>query len=479
VRFFILLSYILTISLSSNITAIGLSEDGTGQVLLYPYYTVADKQDTLISITNIQKNTKLVRFNVRESLNSQLVYSFDLILRPNDNWSAAITLRDDGATLVSADTACTMPAELAGKAGKLGQRALFSKNNYQTDLQNTGIERTQTGHIEVIEMGVLSSELASKAAPPQRDCASIQTQYDDIAAQLTRPTGGLHGYGVIINPEQGTAVNYDAEALVDFSARSLYRPLSSGKPDLGSGSSTIAYIKTPTGPFQQPFDSGADAVSAVLTKTKLTNDFVLDESINSRSYWVVTLPTKYLYTQRSEPTEPFGVLWDPETTKACIGYIPYPLINGATGKNTLQVFDREAKDYSNNECQKRRAQLGSGFSTTLPSSVCVKHVETFCYGASLLNLNNSNNFSSANIDETSSRPGLFTVYPAPPFSGTLHYKMHSMPTHKIRSSWNDDVLGLPSIGFAVQVYVNGSLNGTIANYAVSTKHKTLTQVVDN
>ena len=90
--------------------AVTLKPRGSGQVLLYPYYTVEKGQDTLISLVNTSEQGKRVYVQIREGRNSRLVANFNVYLSAYDAWTAALTSTADGAKIVSNDESCTRPA---------------------------------------------------------------------------------------------------------------------------------------------------------------------------------------------------------------------------------------------------------------------------------------------------------------------------------------------------------------------------------
>ena len=60
--------------------AANLSSDGTGQVLLFPYYTVQGNNETLLTIVNTTDKGKAVKVRFREAFNSREVLGFNLYL---------------------------------------------------------------------------------------------------------------------------------------------------------------------------------------------------------------------------------------------------------------------------------------------------------------------------------------------------------------------------------------------------------------
>ena len=95
--------------------AVYLNPNGTGQVLVYPYYTVQSSGgaswNTYLSVVNTTSRAKAVKVRVLEGKTSAEVLDFNLFLFPNDVWTAAIIPSGTGATdpaaMVTADRSCT------------------------------------------------------------------------------------------------------------------------------------------------------------------------------------------------------------------------------------------------------------------------------------------------------------------------------------------------------------------------------------
>jgi hypothetical protein len=65
--------------------AVNLSTDGTGQVLLYPYYTTRNGFVTSLTVVNGNTfHTKVAKVRFREGKNSAPVLEFNLWLSPRD-----------------------------------------------------------------------------------------------------------------------------------------------------------------------------------------------------------------------------------------------------------------------------------------------------------------------------------------------------------------------------------------------------------
>ncbi|MEJ2612594.1 MAG: hypothetical protein P8179_21675, partial [Candidatus Thiodiazotropha sp.] len=53
--------------------AVNLSQNGIGQVLLYPYYNVNEGNSTFISVTNTTNRVKAVKVRFREAVGGESV----------------------------------------------------------------------------------------------------------------------------------------------------------------------------------------------------------------------------------------------------------------------------------------------------------------------------------------------------------------------------------------------------------------------
>jgi len=154
---------------ASTAQAVNLNPDGLGEVLLYPYYTSNDGNQTLLTVVNTTGDAKAVKVRFLEGYNSREVLDFNLYLSEYDVWVAAIA---DGGDLgyasqagvphlVVPDTSCTVPY-LYGNGVDAGldfglQAFLpYAFTGDYADGGPTDIERASEGYFEVIEMGVLN-----------------------------------------------------------------------------------------------------------------------------------------------------------------------------------------------------------------------------------------------------------------------------------------------------------------------------------
>lgn len=143
-------------TVSMQAQAVVLSDDGTGEVLLYPFYTVQGPAEaprsTIVSITNTANTYKAVKVRFHEARNSRDALDFNLYLSPHDVWTGLVLRNSDGKTeLQTSDLSCTIPTSI------MVNPFVFSTNAFSVATNNDGGSqadiRANEGYIEVIEMG--------------------------------------------------------------------------------------------------------------------------------------------------------------------------------------------------------------------------------------------------------------------------------------------------------------------------------------
>jgi hypothetical protein len=273
------------IGIAGSAQAVNINPDGTGQVLLYPYYTTNAGNLTLLSVVNTSDNAKAVKVRFMESENSAEVLDFNLYMSAYDVWTAAIEpmpadadfdcqfdpdssadLRCEGPLLTIADdeTTCTVPM-------LNGAQAFLPYEYMDTDGGDEGSQtmaRMNEGHFEMLEMGTLitgetngddedipswaglaathvlhkAGDLAGEWAPA--NCAALnaawvrskpffeetsgvwinEAEYGPTYG-VEAPSGGLFGGAAIVNPMAGSMHSYDATALNGWNESGFEFPL--------------------------------------------------------------------------------------------------------------------------------------------------------------------------------------------------------------------------------------------------------------
>src|SRR6185295_3764054 len=149
--------------------AVHINQDGLGQAVVYPYYTVRSSPSgnayvTLLSVVNTTASAKAVKVRFLEGKNSREVLDFNLFLSPNDVWTGAIVGTTNGARVVTNDNSCVTPSDLFVETRTDGQNPLNDFKNYTytgafvDSASFASLDRTREGYFEVIEMGVIDDD---------------------------------------------------------------------------------------------------------------------------------------------------------------------------------------------------------------------------------------------------------------------------------------------------------------------------------
>lgn len=500
--------------MSSAQAALHINEKGTGEVLVFPFYSAENGNNTLVNIVNTTDDHKAVKVRILEAQNSKEVLDFNLYLSPADHFSFAISETEEGGgQLTTGDNSCTVPAI----TGAIPFRGFLYEGDAAVDdtdtdadesFDNTSITRTATGYIEVIEMGQLEDyagatvdgvKTLSMAEAMTHDsegmpanCAQLVAAWsvtDDTPGAWLAETetnddrgitdfesawsgGGLYGYATLINVAQGAAAGYDAVAWDDAVIASEgyamhYAPGRVNPNFTDEAFNTVATVYEADGTSSDR-DYGTtwttiaplQAFNATMMATKVHNDYVTDASISATTDWVLTFPTKTFHVTPVPAIEPFTESWDGQ---------------GACEPSSLTVTNRE----ESNPPPPATSSSGPDFSpspeidTPEPGnfdvpicyeSTIVQFAEESAAGgtsAIAIGVNSylddadgwaSISFDPADADST--------------FSGADRLL--------VDDAANDYLVGLPVVGFALQKYVNGDAGGAgvLANYAMTVKHKT-------
>jgi hypothetical protein len=459
--------------------ALYVNPDGTGQVLIYPYYTVNGGNQTLISVVNTTSAGKAVKVRFLEGYNSREVLDFNLYLSEFDVWTAAVGSVDasGAAILVTADASCTAPAIPAGGVA-------FRNFAYAgIDSGPTALSRTREGHVEMIEMGEVNNDApftpltwithgAVSGVPA--NCGAINAAWApggawDIARNraITAPGGGLFGAAAIVNVEDGVMYAYNAEAVDAFSILANHTNPGSLLPSLAdafttgpTSASSIVFYNGAAVVSSWPAVQAIDAVSSVFMHSALVNEYALDEALLAETEWVVTFPTKRSYVDQASlgaaaPIQPFTRRFPQAGTST-------PAAGRACVDVGLQIFDRE---------ERRPGPGGIDFSPPPPDAVGPQ----LCFESQVITFDQSER-AIANDPSLLLGSRLYTNIQAADFgfeNGWLKLNFASEIAHELRvSNEGNRFRGLPATGFSISRYINANAApGTLANYSGLWKHR--------
>ena len=485
--------------------AVNVNPDGLGQVLLFPYYTARGGNDTFIHITNTTERGKAVKIRFIEALNSREVLDFNIYMSPFDVWTAAITATDaGGAKMITRDTTCTVPYIFAQSGGEQ-EFLTFEFTGPNADGGPTGVERTASGYIEIIEMGTFLEQPTSapKITNPAiipwvtkhvngvpRDCSVPVAAWTEgtglpwIAGDTTfgfdtdiGASGGLFGSASIINVAQGTMFSYAATAIDGFYAVGTTdhtRP-DSLFPDLASGNVADAFVFDNGALVELNYDEPLFALNATMAFDMLMNEYVTLADIGARTEWVLTFPTKRFHTDAekpyvppNQPIPPFTRTWHVRAD----GSLHY-----ACEDIRFRFWDREETEPTD--------PLGPPIVSPPPPPGAIQ-LFSLCKEANVVRFG----ASGATVPDTTEilgevtraqAPLGFTNFALPYSSGWTQFDLASVPaasgvgvTRRQAVPDNNGLVveGLPVIGFAVTTYTNGTLaGGVLANYGGTFKHR--------
>ncbi len=461
---------LLLLSLTSH--AVHLSKNNMGEVLIFPYYTVNGGFNTLINLTNATNQAKALRVRFREAANAREVYSFNLYLGPNDVWVGGLVKNDveqgNVTQLISQDQSCTVPI-----LNNAISPNLFYQNNYLGEFEDgygTASNRLHEGFIEVIEMGVLTGDSAASTLmdhdDPQLNCQRLQNAwsqssennywFNDSQVDMLPPSGGISGHLILVDVVEGISISQDPTVLEDFSEDILHFNSGDDSPSLAN-SKTTSNIEQNGGSITLEWPTGFEAVTSVLMTSTLSNEYALDQGVNAKTDWIITLPTKHYHldeqytSEESIPVDPFSMITGSEET-GCQSY-------GVAG-----LFNRESDT------------PGAGSLPPPPGGLPPmpeQSIPAFCYAA--------NNLHITQESDQTTPVGIFgSNFPAADLQGNQEDLV--VP---YRNGWFEldfsfvgvenelyRINGLPVIGFATQQYTNSNAQpGLLAQYAGNFEHK--------
>lgn len=487
--------------IASVSNAVNLNSDGIGQVLVYPYYTVNNGNNTLISVVNTTATVKAVKVRFLEGLNSRECLDFNLYLSPFDVWTAGLVATastvptvasvapftgQESVKLVTNDTSCTVPA-INGQEF-LPYAFISSGTITADDGLGDDLVRCTEGHFEMIEMGTVtnlgpvSNNSAANAthttAGSPASCGAINANWlpggiwsaaanvNDFAAP--DGSGGLFGSASIINVNNGTDVTYNADAIQNYGLAAQHSTPGNLAPNLKTGSvvtSDVFNAGASAAVQSNTWGDAVEAVSASYMHDRIYGEYVLDDSIGANTEWVVTFPTKFAYVDTIGSA---GTTWG----AAGIPQAPFTRSIGANGA----CEEYQVQGYWDREEQVPTIAAIGLVPSPLPPGVN-PNIPVFCWETNVLEFNSatdvlgnslilgSNNTTHLTVEFDAGWAALnFDVTDS--ISGTNDHNTAALDGSP------SVYTGLPVTGFAVQRYTNANLSGgVLANYAGIFAHR--------
>ncbi|UXI68780.1 hypothetical protein [Tahibacter amnicola] len=473
--------------------AVVLAPRGTGQVLIYPYFSANAGNSTVLSVVNNDNRPKALLVRVAEGKTGNTLRAFNLYLAARDAWTAAIVKYGSGdlAALITNDDSCTVPA--IHRSTTLPQ--LPDGRRYVPlpipvgDGGGSDSARSREGFVEIIEMATVAD-----GTPVQRDIDSTSADTVPLCNEvvsawgtsgywrtepkrhLANPTGGLSGEAWIVNPAAGTLFSTRATALDDFRTDPADAPR-------GKLSSVVIHhlgVDTPEHPtladaLNDPINKtaratvaidggtviatypaerqGIDAVSAVLMSTTVSGEYDIQPEAGATTSYLLNFPTRRFYTDRALAGMP------------AMAIRPFrEFFNGGNSAQQTMVIDYTIYDRTSMMYSSLIPPDGCGFlcppdESVLETGTTVQVISPVVAGDPLLgsNLRGSLTDTQQNLDR------IFRT-------GTVELAFNEWSGAELRPS-NEGYrfIGLPVIGTRMVSYINSNVTpGVIANYTGAT-----------
>lgn len=453
------LIFFLLLFFNAKIHAVNLSAQGSGDVLIYPYYTVNNDLNTLISLTNTAAEPKALKLRFLEGLNGTETLVLNLYLGGNDVWSAAIGTDGEGAALVTADNSCI--ANQPSSTNDVSKTYAFDNARFASDPGSNAESRERDGYIEVIEMGtVFNTSVFATLNPPRFECDAVQMAWDESGIWdvnpgngIEPPSGGLYGHALLIDVTNGLSFPYKATALQGFledntQAHAAPESVTPNLTAAANSSSILWQGKT----YASEWDNGIDAVTAVLMSDQVSNSYILEDSINAQTELVVTFPTKRFYVdpQNTGDRDPFDSTFDSEI-----------------GSCETYLYDR----YDTEQM-------------VIPdiSANPVGDPQTLCFAANVLKPILTADFTLPfpEYQPDTSILGAETPYPVPVFeNGFMRIRSFANESRLTDNQNNYTYFGIPVLGFSVQKYQNANAQpNVLAEYGNVIEHTHSKSILD-
>lgn len=278
--------------------AVHVNPDGTGQVLLFPYYSARPGYVTNINVVNSTDQTKAVKIRYRESKTSKDMLDFNVYMSPHDVWTSSIQPYQEDeydakgkktgkktdkwvGSVTTSDRSCTFPLEMAATCDTGTCQSVKDFHGYRFFKDKDGNflkpEDTQEGYVEIIEMGVVEDQTVADGVLHENgkptNCSVLTKAWlatgvfgkdkEKMSGGMSAPTGGLFGHSAVLNVTKGTAFAVDPVTIDNYSTIAQHvRP-----DDIKTKFVRDGVVKGDDGLFSIPTLASGDVTeSRVLTK---------------------------------------------------------------------------------------------------------------------------------------------------------------------------------------------------------------------
>ncbi len=152
---------------TTSAQALQINEDGLGNAIIFPYYTVNNGWQTFFRIINTSDNVVVVKVRFREAANTREVLDFEVALSPHDMWTGWTDpsgANNGNPGIRTNDTSCVFPLpDSSAQPGESWETIDANSNLIAADFKDraftgsyadgspqTSLQRMSEGHFEVI-----------------------------------------------------------------------------------------------------------------------------------------------------------------------------------------------------------------------------------------------------------------------------------------------------------------------------------------
>lgn len=219
IRFLVL--YLLVSLAAAALAQVHRSDSGLGGALILPYSTVANNNDTLLSIRNDGDEASAARVRLLDS-EGGLIQSFNLYLDARAVATSAISMFDGSPGILPLEVGCMLSGSVVSVADSSSAIALDSMHR----------------SIEVVEMASAASESALVESGRWADCGVLSDQFasgdwsEAPNTELVPLAQRLSASASVINVRAGIMNVVAATTLAGFSDIAQHTTPDSQSPDL-------------------------------------------------------------------------------------------------------------------------------------------------------------------------------------------------------------------------------------------------------
>ena len=271
-----------------------LNPGSLGQALIYPYLVANATGWTsffhLINTSNTQ--TAAVKLRLRSAVDSSDVYDIIVVLSPSDMWTGTLERQGSTVGFRATDNTCTVPnygkdvfVPLTISASEVYAEAILMGVSATTAVGTVGAAAKHNAAGVPADCGAVALAFASPAG------AAFTTAEFNNSLNVAGATNILTGKYDLINVGLGQSGAGRATALQNFGAPAVAQPNGSRIANTNMWGQFAGDWDHPT---LAEGSGGLTGVNAVLSKTVLINEWVLNPNLGELSSWIVNFPTKTL-----------------------------------------------------------------------------------------------------------------------------------------------------------------------------------------